>query len=608
MFTRPFELFRQINAENVRTKHRLDAVQRSGIDAATRMRRLAKQRSNALVELARHYLPELNHQSMQNSWAEVREKVRDLLLQKNDRRRMLREELQQATKHRLELEHERESAKQSLHHERVVLSCKLGNYRKVLRDDPAIRNATDEIAAIDVDIECCLTELERTNECAKRNLPAYEQCHLFNYLIQQNYGTPQYLGRGLQRRWDRWVAKLINFDNARSSFEHLHAAPAALRDLIEKKQRRYRELLSELESARRKANEQHGVQQQQQVWEQASERLARIDEAIESTRRREAALSDDLYVIDNIKGEFYEQAIAAYQRFLSDLEPDILKIYAACTDSPIDDEICARVRGLQAQIDEEQEREAERAAEKQSLNQYLSGLTELRDRMKDYLRATPADVAFNDGLIFGDLLAQMRQQRCSPGDVWRTIRRCVVQPKLVRHWTDPNDSPSREVSPNEMLPLQATFSATAESDHFGTTIEKLDREGVILPKDSVKPEHFLNETSRDSARFVVAAVCRSEHEATDVAAALSAHGVDSFTFDPISDALWTHENLDPTELELPESILVMVRADKADDARRVLVQRRTISEAPWKCHECGTQMLRGYGVCSGCGARHRRHD
>lgn len=350
MSVRPFELIRQLSRETEQAKLKIDAVRAKSIQRTERLRRLTERQTDAFVELAKHYLPKLSHCSLPDAWLEVRDQIGELLLQKDDRRRSLSAQLQEICSQRELLEQERERVRQDLDHARLVLSCKTGNYKKMMREDPAIIERLHRIDVVDEEIERGLAALEHVESDAMEKLPAYEQCNLFQYLLGRHFGTTNYCESGLERRWDRWVAKLIDFENAKAGFDHLTQAPDRLRDLIAEKQKLYRRLLEELDAARDKATERFGVADQTSTWQSLSKRVGMLDESIEQSRWTESCLADDLYEIENINGEFYDQAINVYFKFLGDLDPEILKVYAACTESPVDDEICARVRNVQNDI------------------------------------------------------------------------------------------------------------------------------------------------------------------------------------------------------------------------------------------------------------------
>lgn len=599
---RPFQLFRSIAAESESSKRELHSIQTTNAERASRISRLAERKTQAFVELAQHYLPELSHQTLSDAWIEVRDEIRSLLLQKDDRIRSLQRDRQDAMERREELISQRDRVRDEMNQARIVLACKTGNFKKVLREDPAIIQCNDEIAMIDQEIECSLAHLTHAQEDAEKKLPAYEQCNLFQYLRDQDYGTPSYNARGMQRRWDRWVAKLTNYHSAKSSYDHLSETPQRLKQLIAEKQDRYQELLNRLELARENATEKFGVADQSKVWQDLGRRVGELDEAIEQTIWEESCVEDDLYELENVNGKYYEQALVVYRKFLSDLSPQILDVYAQCTPSPIDDQICARVRAIDQEITAEETATSNRAAKRKHLEKYIAGLAELRQRLRDLLRNTPADVEFADELCFDQQLRKMRERTKTPGDVWRQIRKSMVR-SATRNRFDKHDP---------LGPLDATFKAAEALSPNGIVRPRADRTGTVLVQDRTFREDFRKERSSrgdedgelgDELSFVTLAICNSIREAAAIRFELAKHRIKSFVCDWIPEISSTAEE---EASESPDEIQVMVQVNSFERAHRILVQQRELDEASWSCPNCRLHVDRGYGVCHRCGKRRVR--
>ena len=86
-------------------------------------------------------------------------------------------------------------------------------------DDAGERRAMAERA------EARALEAEREREDKRK---PYEADPLFMYLWRRRYGTPDYGATGFTRRMDRWVARLIGFEQARANYHVLLALPDRL--------------------------------------------------------------------------------------------------------------------------------------------------------------------------------------------------------------------------------------------------------------------------------------------------------------------------------------------------------------------------------------------
>lgn len=85
----------------------------------------------------------------------------------------------------------------------------MGNYRKQLREDPKIRELDEAIVRTGRQIELALSQLKTPEAEARTKLPDYEESVLFDHLRDRQFGTPPYRARGIERRWHRWVARLV---------------------------------------------------------------------------------------------------------------------------------------------------------------------------------------------------------------------------------------------------------------------------------------------------------------------------------------------------------------------------------------------------------------
>ena len=597
---RPPDLFSKLSAEQSFCKRVIESVERSGRQRANRIAQLTEQRTKAFVDLARHYLPELSHRTLADAWVEVQSEIRDILLQKDDRRRTIQSQIATVIDQRHELEDQREIIREQLNKSRIKLACKTGNFKKAVREDPETSRISNEVEQIDQDIERVLQQFELAQQAAKSKLPAYEQCELFQYLNDRKFGTPEYTDTGITRRWDRWVAKLIGYRKAKTSYDHLTETPDILQELIRKKQNRYRKLLRELESARRRAHERFDVGDQKQEWQNLSSRVGDLDDKIEELRWTEAKLEDDLCVLENPNGKFYDAALAIYQSFLTQLEPNILDVYAQCTDSPVDDQICARLRNIQQRIAAERDTAVKRKHSVAEMHRYETALAEIRVRLRDYIRWLPADVEFSDDLCFDEWLRRVKQQTVTPGDVWRAVKLAMIPVNPDTGIASEPTFMQKQIIADSIGPTDAAYRASDWSVEHSQSNTHPDPTGVIYvpPKSDVG---LAQNAVASSVKFTPIAICPSSKEASEISKLLDENDVMNF----VCDAPSVIPGLD-ADVETLEDVNVMVPLRLANHAYEILSNHRENDEAPWTCPRCRQANQRGYGLCQRCGEHRPR--
>ena len=86
-------IHRQIMEGYKETEARLESVRQRSQDVDRRRDELDDQRSEALMDLAEHYLPELTREAIRNTWIEVRSSISQILLRKEDHCNQLRNQL-----------------------------------------------------------------------------------------------------------------------------------------------------------------------------------------------------------------------------------------------------------------------------------------------------------------------------------------------------------------------------------------------------------------------------------------------------------------------------------------------------------------------------------
>ncbi|QDT12941.1 hypothetical protein [Planctomycetes bacterium K23_9] len=575
----PSDLCRHLADELGLIDQRIRRIREANRTGTQRVQKLTQERTDTFVDLAKHYLPELTQQSLRDAWQEVKREVGDILLRKRDRRRQLRAELAANQVQQSELENQLTAAQEKQQAAKLVLSCKVGNFKKLLRDDPLVKQWIDDIAALDRDIECYLAQHERIEADARRKLPAYERSSLFEYLTEQKFGTPEYQGRGAVRRWDRWVAKMIGYDDAKKSYDFLVSTPEYLKKLIDEKQQHYRSLLVQLKHARRQAAVRHGTESQKRDWERLCKVVSALQEQIEEKKWASVVLLGEIDELENPNGSYYHESLKIYQRFLTQLEPDVMRVYAECTESPVDDEICARLRNVQGRIHEEQMASKDRFVEIVLLEKEAATLREIASRLQRAELETPGEILFGSDFDGRRFLREVRHRQLTPDEAWQVICRSLL----------PNDDPSRQEkeTPSQWLPMEATFAAASEFANRSPTSLIPDASSmVMLPMPTAEP-------SGAKEAFSTMAIFRSAKEAKRIVKLLKSQSISCFMHThPVGIADDGQEEVD-----------VVVSNQDFGKAAELIRQYQASAGQPWNCSGCHQRVGKGWQRCWHCGRK-----
>jgi hypothetical protein len=259
----------------------------------------------------------------------------------------------------------------------------------------------------------------------------YRDDALFMYLWNRRFLTPDYAGRGLIRALDGWVAKLINYADARSNYFMLTELPLRLREHAERQKTVASEEARKLQGMESKAFEQEGFQKKREALQAAQQEIEAVEARIENAEKRYETLLVKRAFFYGAADELSQQAI---QLQVAEIKGESLaNLYeeARRTRRPDDDVIVSRIRDL---IEEEQSLAAEIENLQTEVRRHQSSFQELEELRRRFRRShyDSGHSYFPGGFDLGTLLALLLSGRASGGDVWGRIGR-EQQFRLPRH-------------------------------------------------------------------------------------------------------------------------------------------------------------------------------
>lgn len=378
-------------------------------------------RGNVLVELAEHYLPELSREAIQSTWAEIRSDIMDVLRRKEAHEARLGSEIQQ-------IESRRQSAEQEL----LDLNAKLdiatqqqldvsAVVESQLKGDAHFVELSDRAAVAEIALSRAEENLKEIEQDAARKLPAFDNSSLFRYLHDRGFGSDTYTSRGFTRRMDRALARFIKYNDANQSYEFLKQTPVQMRQIIAEDRAALDTVLDELERQRDDVAAQHHLQE---IIDESA-RLTRDREAklkqIETIRNEQLGLQNELTHQSDKRGAYYHEAIQIFRRMLERIDTRDLQSRASATVELTDDQIVARLSGIEASIDNIEDAEHQRRQKLDGLQVYLEqlGLLIQKFRMSKF---DSAQCQFVGSLDIVDELSSVQNAQ-QMNEVWLKLQR-----------------------------------------------------------------------------------------------------------------------------------------------------------------------------------------
>ncbi len=433
---------------------------------------LENDRDDTLRKLAEYYLPDLTAESVQKTWAEIRPTMREILLRKEGRVRELRAQLDDENELRANLETGLQELNERLdaaEHRQDEIATQV---EKHLTERPAFVDLSNRAAMAEVALQRAQDNLDEVSQDAARKLPAYEEDRLFTYLKDRQFGTSQYDHRGMTRRMDRFVAKLVDYSKAKRNYDYLQNTPTAMRKIIAEDSAALDTVMSEIQDHRDRAAEKFGLPAQVSTVESlTAERKSAIEGLGTQTSACEA-IQAELNEIESPRCEFYRDAIDLFRKMLAEKQSTELRQEARRTPEVTDDQIVASLRGIENQMEHSEQstrRHQDTLQQAQETYQDIGRLIQ-RFRASGYDRQR---CQFSDTF---DLLGSLDHAQTSADvdAIWNAIRRAQGWgPTAMDRVTAVATHPMTQVLVNAM----AHAAAGAMSEHARRAGQRSNRRG-----------------------------------------------------------------------------------------------------------------------------------
>ncbi len=382
---------------------------------------LDDQRGEALAHLAEHYLPELTPEAIGQTWVEVRSAVAEVLHRKQDHARRLAEDLKDLSDRRQRQEQRLLETTDELDRavdQQAQITGELE--QRLLADDEFVR-LSDRAAMAEAALERAEANLHEIDQDSVRKLPAYDESSLFRYLYDRGYGTVAYNKRGITRRIDRWLARYVDFQKARQGYDFLRKTPEQMRQIIAEDREALDAVMTVIERRRDNLAEELGLNEvivrAEELTRSREEQLKSLDAVLADEKDQQTELSE----LDNPRGTYYREAIGVFRDALDHISSRELKQRAKRTPEIVDDQIVARLMGVESDMDRVDDAARRRRAEIDRTQGYLEDLGRLVQRF----RAAQFDSArsqFVDSLDVYDEVTRAREKG-SVESLWQRIRR-----------------------------------------------------------------------------------------------------------------------------------------------------------------------------------------
>lgn len=341
-----------------------------------------EQRGQAVSALARHYLPTLDDGHIDSVFGDVRNELEMLQVRQRTEIEALDRALVATADRRAAREHELEAVNTQLEVKVEARTALQGRVAEMLSADSEFQRLTNEVAHATARLERDEGRAAELHGEAKLKLPAYERSRLFRYLLERNFGSPDYTARGFTRRMDRFVANLIGWSKAKPGYDFLRATPELVALEVERRKEEFDARMVAVENHERSAAAAVGLDVVMREGEELGRRRDSLLAALDEAMTEESRLRQQLTDAASSTGRFHAEALQRLRTDLDRTSAAVLRDRALGTPDPTDDRLVAELRAADGELDQLRARTAALGTQREESQRRATELQRLVDDLR----------------------------------------------------------------------------------------------------------------------------------------------------------------------------------------------------------------------------------
>ena len=382
---------------------------------------ISNEREEYYASLAQIYLPALDADSVKQTLREVQKDVQKIFQQKQEKRKEIDYMLQTSSKSKEEWEGKLQDVTEQLNQkasERDDLQKKVMEEINANSDYVKLYNQTRQAKD---QLEQNQKRVQEAKEDSESKLPAYEANRLFTYLLKREYGTENYQAGNLAGKLDKWVAKIVNYEDSKKNYDFLRAMPELMEAEVQRRQEVFSDLMKKLQAIESVSSDKHGLTKVLSEGLKLGKTREQILSGLNATDAKMKSYTQERKNLDSTKDEYHVRAIQKLKSYLEDASVAELKQRARETPDPEDDKLVEKIEDADREIRKLKDSAKKIRAERESMQEKLDGLNEIASKYKgkDFESGRSR---FSSGFDINDLLLGYMAGKYSSGHVWDNIK------------------------------------------------------------------------------------------------------------------------------------------------------------------------------------------
>lgn len=338
-----------------------------------------RRRGDTLVDLAKFYLPDLQRDTIETTFREMRSELRELLIDKQQQQRSLQQQWDTAR----DTQQRAEAELNQITHQLDTLVARREDLEQQLAERLSSEEPFQQVSSQAVATEQRLARFDQqvaeSREMAADKLPQAQSSRLYQYLTKRKYGTPQYKASLLTTSLDRWVARLIEFDQLQAGCQFLTDTPKLLQAEVQRTGEQFASLMTQLNTIEQQVSTELGLSDVLTQGVTVGAQRAAAIEQLEEIERLQEKIDDSLREFDASQDALHQEAIQRMKQFLGSMRESALETHARATPEPEDDQLMEEIRWLNDRLDEAR-------AESEELHPQLAATRRCQRELGELLR------------------------------------------------------------------------------------------------------------------------------------------------------------------------------------------------------------------------------
>ena len=431
------DVFRSLERASHDARHRAEAV-RANLDKLDQfMDEMIANRGHSLVELAEHYFPEMSAGTVSRQFVEVRSHLQRLLRKKQEHEETLQRSWDENLDRRSQLESEVDELTERLDdlvRERDELQGVLASR---LKEHDDFQQLSRQALAAENELKRNEVRVSEMREEVAAKLPQYENSRMFQYLFRRGFGTPEYRAKGIVRWLDRWVARLVNFNKNRQSYNFLRATPELMSAEVERRREQFTTLMEAIEAIEDSIADEIGLTTVLRHGNEMGDRREATLTTIGKLESDRTKIENELASLEEQENEYYVAGVNRLKEFLGSMEESVLAIRTRATPQQKDDAIFREIQSCNQQLRDARQQSHE---DRQMLDLWHQKISGLDDVVRQF-RSAEFDSRrsyFSRRLNVDEEIDRYLQGQNSSQGLWSALRQAqqFVQPQFDDSWDD----------------------------------------------------------------------------------------------------------------------------------------------------------------------------